>query len=118
MLIAAADAPVPNDVVIAVAGAAAALGGLILVFLGVIVASYGGYGAETDPSVVRPYKVAAGAILGVFALSLASTALAVAWLATGGGSGPLYEAVVWTFFPLLLAVFVAAVGTVYRVALA
>jgi hypothetical protein len=112
-----AAAPTRNEAVIAVGGAAAALGGLILVFLGVVVTSYQGYGREVDKAVLKPYKAAALALLGVFALSLLSATLSVAWLTTGGGAGALYEVSLWTFFALLLAVFIVAIGTVYRVVL-
>lgn len=57
------------------------------------------------------------AILVVFALSLASAALSVAWLATGGGGGALYGAVLWTFFSVLALSFVMAIGTTYLVVL-
>jgi hypothetical protein len=110
-----ADTPVPKDVVIAIAGAAAVLGGLVLVFLGVVVTSLQDFGGETDGNVLTPYKWAAGAILSVFALSLASATLAITWLATGGGGGFLYHATLWTFFGLLLAVLILALGIVYLI---
>ncbi len=111
------DAPVRKDAVVAIAGGAAALGGLILVFLGVIVSGRTSYAGGTDPSVLRPFKRAAGAILAVFAWSLICSVLAVAWLVTGGGAGALYESALWTFIGLLLAVLVVAVATVYMVVL-
>ena len=43
--------------------------------------------------------------------------MSLAWLATGGGGGPLYDAVLWSFFALLIAIFVAAIITIYRVVL-
>ena len=45
-LLVLADAPGRTDAVTAIAGAAAALGGLLLVFLGAAVTSYEGYGGE------------------------------------------------------------------------
>jgi hypothetical protein len=113
-----ADIPARKDAVIAVAGAAAALGGLVLVFLGVVIAGRAAYGGDTSAAILKPYRRAAAALLGVFALSLASVTLSVAWLATEGCAGALYEAALWTFFALLLAVLVAAAGTVYLVVLA
>ncbi len=112
-----ADAPTRNEAVIVIAGAAAALGGLLLVFLGVVVTSYEGYGGDVSADVVKPYKTAGWVLLGVFALSLISTGLSVAWLATGGGAGALYEASLWMFVALLLAVLICAAGTLYKVVL-
>jgi hypothetical protein len=110
------DTPVPKDVAIAIAGAAAALGGLILVFLGVVVTSYQTYAGDTDADVLTPFRRAAAAILFVFALGLASATLSVAWLAIGGtGTGFLYHAALWTFFGTLLAVVILAIGVVYLV---
>lgn len=113
-----ADAPTRNEVVIAVGGAAAALGGLVLVFLGVVVSGFAAYNGDTSDTVLNPYRCAAAAILSVFALSLVSTALAVTWLATGGGAGPLYDSALWTFFALLPTVLIVAVVTIKRVVLA
>jgi hypothetical protein len=112
-----ATAPTRNEAVIAAGGAAAALAGLILVFLGLVVAGYAAYPPGTAKRLLTPYRKATGAILGVFALGLATTAMSLAWLATGGGGGLQYDAVLWSFFALLIAVFVAAVITIYRVVL-
>lgn len=111
-----ATAATRNEVVIAIAGAAAALGGLILVFLGVVITGLSAYEGGTDSEVLKPYRWAAGGIVAAFALSVACTALAVAWLATGSGAGALYEAAVWAFFVLLGSVLAAAARTVYLVA--
>lgn len=105
-----------NEVVTVVAGASAGLGGLILVFLGVVIAGLSAYGGETARNVLEPLRRAATAILIVFGLSLLSTALAVAWLATDTGPGALYEAALWAFFLTLLGVLGTAIATV-RVAL-
>lgn len=113
-----ADAPTRNETVIAAGGAAAALAGLILVFLGVVIAGYQAFPGDTPKRLLKPYRKATAAILAVFALSLTSAALSLAWLATGGGGGPLYEAVLWTFFSLLIAAFAVAAGTTYFVVLA
>jgi hypothetical protein len=110
-----ATAATRNEVIITVAGAAAALGGLILVFLGVVVTGLSAYESGTAPEVLKPYRWAAGGIVMAFALSVACTALAIAWLATGSGAGALYEAAVWVFFVLLVAVLGAAARTVYLV---
>lgn len=112
-----ADAPGRTDAIAAVAGAAAALGGLLLVFLGVAVTSYEGYGGDVADAVVKPYRTAGRVLLSVFVLSLISVGLSVAWLATGGGAGALYEANLWMFVALLVAVLICAGGTVYKVLL-
>jgi hypothetical protein len=111
----AADAPARKDVVSAALGADAALGGLLLVFLGVVLAGYGSFGGGVPDGVLSRYRAAAGAILAVFAVSLAGSALAVVWLVTGGHSGALYVLVLIACFVELVAVLVAALYTVYGV---
>jgi hypothetical protein len=106
-----------NEVVTTIAAASAALGGLILVFLGAVVTGYTSYTGEAATAVLNPYRWAAGGILAAFALSLLSAGLAVAWLATGTGAGALYESMLWSFVVLLAAVLVVAVLTVYLVVL-
>jgi hypothetical protein len=113
-----ATVPGRNEAVIAVGGAAAALAGLILVFLGAVITGMLAYPGGTPKRLLAPYRRATAAILAVFGLSLTSAALSLAWLATGGGGGLLYDAVLWTFFSLLVAVFVVAVVTTYGVVLA
>jgi hypothetical protein len=114
MGLALATAPTRNEAVIAAAGASAALAGLILVFLGVVIAGYQAYPGGTPKRLLKPYRRIAVAILAVFALSLACAGLSLAWLVTGGGGGPLYPAVFGTFFASLIAIFVVAVETTYR----
>lgn len=109
------DTPLPKDVVIAIAAAAAALAGLILVFLGVTVTTIQTYGGDTDGNILKPYKCAAAATLFVFAWSLTSATLAIAWLASGGGSACLYHVTLWTFLGLLLATFLLAVRVVHLI---
>lgn len=113
----ATDVPGRNEAVIAAGGAASALAGLILVFLGVVIAGYQAYPGDTPRRLLKPYRKATGAILAVFALSLASAAMSLTWLATGGGGGPLYDTVLGTFFAVLAASFAVAVGTTYLVVL-
>jgi hypothetical protein len=112
-----ADAPGRNETVIAAGGAAAAFAGLILVFLGVVITGYKAYPGDMPKRLLAPYRRATAAILVVFALSLTSTALSLAWLATGGGGGVLYGAVLWTFFSVLALSFLVAIGTTYLVVL-
>ncbi|MFZ1926244.1 MAG: hypothetical protein WAU42_08895 [Solirubrobacteraceae bacterium] len=100
-----------------VAAASSALGGLVLVFLGVVIAGYSSYDGDTAASVLSPFRWGAAGILATFALSLLSTGLAVAWLATKTGAGALYESMLWSFVALLVTLLVMAVVTVYRVVL-
>src|SRR5437016_13731910 len=73
-----------KDVVLAAMGAAAALAGFVLVFLGVIIASYQSYAATTPAAVVRPYRTAGVALFGTFGLSLVTVALCLLWLVLAG----------------------------------
>lgn len=116
-LVIAVGAPTRNETVITAAGASAALAGLILVFLGVVIAGYQTYPGGTPKRLLKPYRKATAAILVVFALSLFCAGLSLAWLATGGGGGLLYQAVVAAFFASLITIFAVAIGTTYRVVL-
>ena len=111
------DAPVRKDVASAIAGASAAAGGLILVFLGMVVSGLQAFGAEVAASIKSRFEGAIWALFLTFALSLVSGALAVAWLATGGGAGALYEAVVWAFFALLALALGATGWTIFKLVL-
>ncbi|HEX2679711.1 MAG TPA: hypothetical protein VHQ03_00280, partial [Candidatus Dormibacteraeota bacterium] len=70
----------PKDVVIAILGSSAALGGFVLVFLGVIIAAYQSYPGGVPDQVVQPYRVAGSALLGTFGLSLVTVAVSLLWL--------------------------------------
>jgi hypothetical protein len=96
-----------KDVVLGALGAAAALAGLVLVFLGIIIASYQSYAGNAPASVVRPYRVAGVALFGTFSLSLVTVALCMAWLALGGPHW-LYGWTVGFFVLQLVAAFVAS----------
>ncbi|HSS62189.1 MAG TPA: hypothetical protein VLK30_12125 [Candidatus Limnocylindrales bacterium] len=100
----------PKDVVIACLGASAALGGFVLVFLGVIVASYQSYAGSVPGDVVRPYRVAGAVLLGTFGVSLVTVAASLIWLINGGGVG-LYDLTIVLFALQLVAVFSAALWT-------
>ena len=98
----------PKDVVIAILGSAAALAGFVLVFLGIIIASYQSYPGEVPADVVRPYRIAGTALLLAFALGLVTVALSLLWL-VNGGSATLYGWAIALFALLLVASFGAAV---------
>ena len=97
----------PRDVVVGALGASAALTGLVLVFLGIIIASYQSYAGNAPASVIRPYRIAGAALFSTFGLGLATITLCIVWLALGGPVW-LYGWTVGLFVFQLVAVFLAA----------
>ncbi len=69
-----------KDVIITVLTASAALVGLVLVFLGLIVSSYEGYDAGQQASVDSRYKTLGWWVMAGFVVGLACVGLATAWL--------------------------------------
>lgn len=100
---------VEKDVVLAILGASAALGGFVLVFLGIIIASYQSYPGGVPEQVVRPYRTVGAVLLGAFALCLVAVLLCLAWL-VGGGPDATYGVTVGLFVIEILAVFAAALA--------
>jgi uncharacterized membrane protein len=96
-----------KDVILAAMGAAAALAGFVLVFLGVIIASYQSYAATTPSAVVRPYRTAGITLFGTFGLSLLTVALCLLWLILGGPTW-LYGFTLVVFVLQLVVAFLAA----------
>jgi hypothetical protein len=96
-----------KDVVIAILGASAGLGGFVLVFLGLIIASYQSYAGDAPEAVVRPFRTAGGILLAAFGLSLTAVVAALVWMVAGGPSAT-YWLIVAVFLGLLLLVFGAA----------
>ena len=97
-----------KDVVLAILGASAALAGFVLVFLGVVVASYQSYSGSVPVQVVKPYRTVGGILLGAFGLCLVAVLVCLAWLVGGGPDGA-YGVTVGLFVGELLVVFGAAV---------
>src|SRR5713101_7235708 len=97
----------PKEVVLGVLGAAAALGGLVLVFLGIIIAAYQSYPGGVPAAVVTPFRIGGIALFGTFALSLVTVATCVVWLAAGGPPA-LYGWTVALFGLQLIAVLLSA----------
>ena len=91
----------------AILGASAALAGFILVFLGIIIASYQSYSGGVPAPVVRPYRLMGSALLGTFSLSLITTAVSLLWL-INGGPVDLYGWAIGLFAVQLVAVFGSA----------
>jgi uncharacterized membrane protein len=97
----------PKDVVLALLGSSAALAGFVLVFLGVIIASYQSYSGAMPAQVVRPFRTTGGVLLGAFGFSLITVTVCLVWLALGGPNG-LYGWAVGLFVLQLVTVFLAA----------
>jgi uncharacterized membrane protein len=98
----------PRDVVLAMLGASAALAGFVLVFLGVIIASYQSYSGGVPEQVIKPYRTGGGILLGTFGLCLVAVFVCLIWL-VGGGPNEAYGLTVGLFVLELAAVFGAAV---------
>lgn len=85
-VLAASNVPVPKDVVIATTGASAALGGLVLVFVGLLVTSVGALGMDSVATVRTKRRKPVWLAVAVFCVCVTSVALGFWWLETGGGS--------------------------------
>lgn|SRR5579875_1588385 len=105
------DAPTPKDVVIATMGASAALGGLVLVFVGLVIAAYQAYPADTPKRIKDKHRQAVWPVLGVFVACSASVAVGFWWLEAPGNS-TLYTANNILFAAELIAMVGVAVATV------
>jgi hypothetical protein len=100
---------VEKDVVLAVLGASAALAGFVLVFLGIIIASYQSYPGGVPEQVVKPYRSVGAVLVGTFALCLFAVLVCLAWL-VGGGPDATYGVTVGLFVVEVIAVFEAALA--------
>jgi hypothetical protein len=99
---------VEKDVVVAILGASAALAGFVLVFLGIIIASYQSYSGAVPEQVIEPYRTLGGILLATFGLCLFAVLISLFWL-VGGGPNEVYGLTVGVFVAELIAVFGAAV---------
>jgi len=111
VLAALATDPNPKDVVVAILGASAGAGGLVLVFVGILVTAIGGYPGGTSQATLRPFRVGAWSGVGVFGLSLLTAALSLLWLAVSDARS-LYVLVISLFAVLLVALFALAAAVV------
>jgi len=91
------DLPVHKDVVIAEVGAVAALGGLVLVFLGVLVTTYQTLLGAARREKLDQLRRAGWFALQVFLLGLISATVSTAWLVVGGGDF-FYATTLFLFF--------------------
>lgn len=92
-----------KDVVLAFLGASAGLAGLVLVFLGLVVAAYGGLAGDTPRAVKSSLRLTGGVIFIPFALAVACIAVSAAWLILLRTNQSLYVAVVLLFVLELVA---------------
>ena len=97
----------PEDVVLAIFGATAALAALVLVFLGLVASSIGGLSGSASSTVELPYKITAGVAFAAFVLSIVCSGLGTWWLLLGQ-THHVYLAIVWAFLAELALLTVAA----------
>jgi O-antigen ligase len=102
-----------HDVILGLTGASAALGGLVLVFLGVVVAAYQPLIGVASDTTLGKFKNAGLAALAVFLVSLASLILDVAWLVATGGHRLYVAAVVLFFVQIATLVALAWFSTIH-----
>jgi hypothetical protein len=96
---------------IAIFGASAGAAGLVLVFVGILVTTIAGYSGDTSQATLRPFRRGVWAALGVFGVSLLTTALSLCWLAISE-SQALYVAAISLFVGLLVGLFALAAAVV------
>jgi len=95
------DAATHKDVVITALGAAAGLGGLVLVFEGIIITTRQSFPGDTPDDILKSYRRAGQAGFLSFTLSLLSVTAAFLWLLLGGDGW--YQTVVVLFLAQLIA---------------
>jgi|SRR5258708_5529810 hypothetical protein len=103
-----------QDVIITVLGASAALAGLVLVFVGIVVTTFQGYGTEQAAAVRSAFRHDALLTLAPFTLGVASVGCSTAWLLTRNNQ-PLYIATLVTFIGQLVLLLLAAFLVTRRV---
>ena len=103
-----------KDVILGALGAAAALAGFQLVFLGFLISAYQAFDPQTPPRVLAPYRSRATWVASAFVVSLLTVAACFLWLVDGGPD----NWYVWTvalFVGQLVTVLIAAVNTMKQV---
>jgi hypothetical protein len=103
-----------EDVVLAATGASAAIAGLVLVFLGVLVTSYQQLLGTASQKSLDRFKRASWLTLGVFIISLIALTLSTSWLVADGGKSFYVAALVFFFLQLGALAVVAAYSTCRR----
>jgi hypothetical protein len=100
-----------KDVVLALLGASAGLAGLLLVFLGLVVAAYGGLPGDVPNATRRPYRRTGVVLMIGFVVGLVCIGLAVTWLAELRGGEALYVSTIVAFAVQLVGLLVATCWT-------
>ena len=100
-----------KDVVIAILGASAALSGLVLVFLGLVVGAYGGLAGDTPRVVKVPLRRTGLVVIGAFGAGIACAVVATIWLVRLDGGEPLYITTAVLFLLQLCSLAFASVWT-------
>jgi len=102
-----------KDVVLGVLASSAALAGLVLVFLGLVIAAYAGLKADDPRSVKRPYRQTGAALAAAFIIGLVCVALGSAWLIirVGHDNDALYVATLVAFGVQLVALIGSTIWT-------
>lgn len=99
-----------KDVIVSVLGASAGLGGLMLVFLGLLINVHQGFPADTPKAVKDRTRTASWRMFAIFASSIASVGVATTWLVIPGGD-ILYWIAIAIFGADLAAMVVGAAWT-------
>jgi hypothetical protein len=105
-----------RDVVLAIVGASAALAGLVLVFLGILVTSYQALLGRVSERTLGRFRVATWLSFALFAFALLTLGMGVVWLDAGGGD-TFYMVVIAFFFAELISLSLAALYVTWRVLL-
>jgi hypothetical protein len=98
-----------KDVMVTLLAASAALAGLVLVFLGLVVSSLASLPADADDTVKKPYRISAGIILATFGFAVLCLGFSTGWLVTLSGNGVAYDGAIVTFVATLVALVVATI---------
>jgi uncharacterized membrane protein len=100
-----------QEVVVPILGASAGLGGLMLVFLGLLINVNQGLPRDSPKAVRDRVKTAAWRVFGVFAASVLSVGMALSWLVIPGGDCFFWVVVGFFAADLMAIVAVAALTT-------
>jgi hypothetical protein len=102
-----------EGVIVTVLGAAGALAGLILVFLGIVVTTYQSYEGAVPAAIRNGFRQDAVLTLIPFTLGIACVCLSAVWLLLSKNNETLYIASIVVFF-IQLATLLLAAGLVTR----
>jgi hypothetical protein len=96
-----------KDVILATLGAASAIGGLLLVFLGLLISTVETYENGLAAGVLRKFKIVGAVVTVAFLASVLTIGLSVLWLTNGQNLG-IYRWVLFLFVVQLAASVVTA----------